>query len=90
MFHSYKTQNTQISGLFVFLSLVFCFYHALHCLYLVSFDYSIFNYQIFCISSFLYIYIYIYIYIYMSLLVNLGQINAGMKYVVKIFIKIEK
>ncbi len=84
MFHSYKTQNTQISGLFVFLSLVFSFYHSLHCLYLVSFDYSIFNYQIFCISSF------IYIYIYMSLLVNLGQINAGMKYVVKICIKIEK
>ncbi len=40
MFHSYKTQNTQISGLFVFLSLVFSFYHSLHCLYLVSFDYS--------------------------------------------------
>ncbi len=34
---------------------VFSFYHSLHCLYLVSFDYSIFNYQIFCISLFLYI-----------------------------------
>ncbi len=79
MFHSYKTQNTHISGLFVFLCLVFSFYHSLHCLYLVFFDYSIFNYQMFCISSF---------FIYMSLLVNLRQINAGMKYVVKICIKI--
>ncbi len=76
MFHSYKTQNTQISGLLVFLYLVFSFYHSLHCLYLVSFDYSIIKFSVYL--NFL----------YMSLLVNFRQINAGMKYVVKICIKI--
>ncbi len=78
-FITIKHKTLKLVGYLFFLCLVFSFYHSLHCLYLVFFDYSIFNYQIFCICSF---------FIYMSLLVNLRQINAGMKYVVKICIKI--
>ncbi len=75
-FIAIKHKTLKLVG-YLFLCLFFSFYHSLHCLYLVSFDYSIIKFSV-----------YLHFFIYMSLLVNLRQINAGMKYVVKISIKI--